>query len=90
MLRALQVMEGPLSIEIDVARDPFAQPGLSDTLRRQLSARLLRRRRAERIAERHAVDVGDVEHVLFNVTLPPWQRLARSFQRAALKRLPAH
>jgi hypothetical protein len=49
----------------------------------------LRRKHAERIAERTGVDAGDVEHVLFNLTLRPWQRLARSFQRAGLKRLSA-
>jgi hypothetical protein len=87
MLKALDVMASPLRIEIDSARDPLA--GLSKQQRRQLSERLLRRKRAERIAERHEVDAGDVEHVLFNLTLPPWQRLARSFKRAGLKRLSA-
>lgn len=87
MLRALAVMDSPLRIEIDAARDPFAQPGLSREQRRQLSLRLRRRRHAERIAERHAVDAGDVEHALSNLTRPPWQRLARSFQRAGLRRL---
>lgn len=89
MLRALEVMASPLRIEIDSARDPFAESGLSKEQRRQLSERLQRRRHAERIAERHGVDAGDVEHVLFNLTLPPWQRLARSFKRAGLKRLSA-
>src|SRR5512134_3621970 len=67
MLKALDVMGSPLRIEIDSARDPFA--GLSKQERRQLSERLLRRKRAERIAERHEVDAGHVEHVLFNLTL---------------------
>lgn len=86
MLRALVVMDAPLRIGIDRSRDPFAEPGLSSEQRRQLSLRLQRRRQAERIAERHSVDAGDVEHALFNLTLPPWQRLARSFGRAGLKR----
>jgi transcriptional regulator with XRE-family HTH domain len=87
MLRALEVMDTPMRIEVDATRDPFAQPGLSKTQRQQLARRLQRRRYAERLAERHAVDAGDVEHVLYNLTLPPWQRLARSFKRAGLKRL---
>jgi len=87
MLKALEAMASPLRFAIDSTRDPFA--GLSKKDRRQLSERLKRRRHAERLAERHAVDAGDVEHVLFNLTLPPWQRLARSFQRAGLKRLSA-
>jgi transcriptional regulator with XRE-family HTH domain len=90
MLRALEIMEGPLRIAFDKEQDVFSEAALSYEERRQLSARLLRRRRAERIAERHRVDPGDVEHALFNLTLPPWQRLARSFRRAGLRRLPAH
>ena len=89
MLRALEVMSAPLRIEIDQGRDVFAQPGLTPSQRRALASRLHRRRHAERIAEAHAVDAGDVEHVLFNLTLPPWERLARSFTRAGLGRLPA-
>jgi hypothetical protein len=57
--------------------------------RRRLSERLLRRRWAERIAERHAVDAGDVEHVLFNLMLLPSERLRRSFQRGRLGRIAA-
>ena len=87
MLRALEVMECPLHIEIDSQRDALAAPELTPAQRQQISARLLRRKTAERIAERHSVDAGDVEHVLFNLTLSPWQRLARSFKRAGLKRL---
>jgi len=82
-------MDCPLRMEIDAAKDPFAQHGVSNAHRRQLSRRLQRRRHAERLAERHAVDAGDVEHALYNLTLPPWQRLARSFKRAGLKRLSA-
>ena len=87
MLRALEVMETPLEVQIDSRRDAFAGERLSARQRHQASARLLRRKHAERVAEREGVDAGDVEHVLFNLTLRPWQRLARSFQRAGLKRL---
>lgn len=87
MLKALAAMETPLRIEIDSRRDVFADARLAPHRRRQASARLLRRKQAERIAEREGVDAGDVEHVLFNLTLGPWQRLARSFQRAGLKRV---
>jgi hypothetical protein len=89
MLRALVVMDCPLRIEIDATEDPFADPRLTQAQRRELSHRLQRRRCAERLAERHAVDAGDVEHALYNLTLPPWQRLQRSFRRAGLKRLSA-
>ena len=87
MLRALAVMECPLRIEIDVEQDLFAAGGLSRPQLRQLSRRLQRRRHAERLAERHALDAGDIEHALYNLTLPPWQRLGRSFKRAGLRRL---
>lgn len=87
MLKALEAMETPLRVEIDSRRDAFAGARLSRRQRHQASVRLLRRKQAERIAEREGVDAGDVEHVLFNLTLRPWQRLARSFQRAGLKRL---
>ena len=89
MLRALAVMETPLRIEVDATQDAFADPRLRDSQRRQLSQRLYRRKYAERLAERHAVDAGDVEHALYNLTLPPWNRLERSFKRAGLKRLSA-
>jgi len=87
MLKALEVMEAPVEVRIDSRRDAFAGDELSLRERRQASARLLRRKHAERIAEREGVDAGDVEHVLFNLTLDPWQRLSRSFRRAGLKRL---
>ena len=41
---------------------------------------------AEEIARKHAVDAGDVEHVLSNLTLPPIERLRRSMRRARLGR----
>ena len=86
MLRALEVMAAPLKVEVDLIRDPLREEGLTRKQRDEVSRRLLRRQHAERIAEREGVDAGDVEHVLFNLTLHPWQRLARSFQRAGLKR----
>jgi hypothetical protein len=52
-----------------------------------LAERLQRRAQAERIAKRWKVDAGDVEHVLFNLTLDPWQRLLKSFKRGGLRRL---
>jgi hypothetical protein len=48
--------------------------------------RIARRRFAEEIARKHAVDPGDVEHVLSNLTLPPIERLRRSLRRARLGR----
>jgi hypothetical protein len=48
------------------------------------SDRIERRRMAEVIAreyEDYEVDPGDVEHVLFNLTLPPVERLRRSLRR---------
>lgn len=48
--------------------------------------RIARRRFAEEVARKHAVDPGDVEHVLSNLTLPPLERLRRSLRRARLGR----
>ena len=48
--------------------------------------RIARRRFAEEVARKHAVDPGDVEHVLSNLTLPPLERLQRSLRRARLGR----
>ena len=86
-LRALDAMACPVKVDIDRARDPLALERLSPKQRRQVSDRLKRRRQAEVLAERYGVDASDVEHALFNLTLPPWQRLARSFSRARRKRL---
>lgn len=86
MLRALDVMATPLRIEIESSCDPFADPALTAKLRRNLSARLLRRAQAQVIAAKHAVDTSDVEHVLYNLSLAPAQRLADSFRRANLKK----
>lgn len=86
-LRALDAMACPVKFDVDRARDPLALERLSPKQRRQVSDRLKRRRQAEVLAGRHGVDASDVEHALFNLTLPPWQRLARSFSRAGLRRL---
>jgi hypothetical protein len=48
--------------------------------------RIARRRFAEEVARKHAVDPGDVEHVLSNLTLPPLERLRKSLRRARLGR----
>jgi len=47
--------------------------------------RIARRRFAEEIARKHAVDAGDVEHVLANLTLSPIERLRKSIRRARLR-----
>jgi hypothetical protein len=52
-----------------------------------MADRVARRQFAEEIARRHHVDVGDVEHVLSNLTLPPLERLRRSMRRARLGQL---
>ena len=56
-------------------------------MEKKLEDRLERRRFAEEIAKRHGVDAGDVEHVLFNMTLPPIEKLRWSMRRAGLKGL---
>ena len=64
------------------------KPGaLANAASVHLAARIQRRAQAERIAKRWKVDAGDVEHVLFNLTLDPWQRLMKSFKRGGLRRL---
>ena len=50
-----------------------------------LKDRKARRRFAEEVARKHGVDAGDVEHVLYNLTLPPLARLRRSLTRARLR-----
>jgi transcriptional regulator with XRE-family HTH domain len=52
MLRALEVMESPLRIELRDGDDAFTDSTLPDEQRRALSGRLLQRRCDERIAER--------------------------------------
>jgi transcriptional regulator with XRE-family HTH domain len=86
MLKALETMNCPLRIEVDSNRDPILDPSFSKEARRHAAARLLRIKRAQRIARKHEVDADDVEHALFNLTLPPWERLARSLRRGRLTR----
>jgi transcriptional regulator with XRE-family HTH domain len=86
MLRALDVMAAPLRIEVDVDRDPLADPSLTPKQRRAVSMLILRRAQAQMIAAKYSVDAGDVEHVLSNLSLSPAQRLADSFRRAKLKK----
>jgi transcriptional regulator with XRE-family HTH domain len=90
VLKALRTMGCQVRIDLVRKGDPFSDSSLTKEQRRELSTRLLRRREADRIAERCSVDAGDVEHVLFNLTLTPWQRLGRSFKRAGLRRLSPH
>ena len=51
--------------------------------------RIARRRFAEEVARKHDVDVGDVEHVLSNLTLPPIDRLRKSLRRARIRGIAA-
>jgi hypothetical protein len=51
----------------------------------KIQDRISRRRFAEQVARRHDVDPGDVEHVLYNLTLPPLERLRESLRRARLR-----
>jgi hypothetical protein len=51
----------------------------------ELKDRILRRRFAEEVARKHNVDAGDVEHVLYNLTLEPLERLRESMRRARLR-----
>jgi hypothetical protein len=52
---------------------------------RSSTTRVERYQEAKSLAERIGSDPSDVEHILFNLTLPPLERLARSFQRAKIK-----
>lgn len=49
-----------------------------------------RRKEARRIAKKHKLDVREVEHVLFNLTMTPEDRLGRSFRRANLKSISTY
>ncbi len=46
-------------------------------LKRFAEDRIYRREVANKMVRGTEVDPGDLEHVLFNLTLPPMQRLAR-------------
>lgn len=77
----------PLEQKARSEADDFAKVSdLNESQRSYLYQHLVRRYKAEEIAAKHDVDVGDVQHVLFNLTLKPEERLARSFQRAGLSR----
>jgi len=52
--------------------------------------RVARRRLADKIAAKYDVDAGDVEHVLFNMTMAPLEKLQRSMQRARLRGIAYH
>jgi len=54
------------------------------------TSRAKRCEEARRIGECVGADPGDVEHVLFNLSIPPLDRLARSLQRGCLKNLTIH
>lgn len=58
--------------------------GLTEEERELAMVRLARRIEAERIAKEFGVDAGDVDHVLFNLTLTPEERLTRGFRRGGL------
>jgi hypothetical protein len=46
------------------------------------SDRLFRRRVAKRLSQGTGLDVGDIEHALYNLTLTPMERLARCLARS--------
>jgi hypothetical protein len=60
-------------------------PSLSPSTLHVMEDRIARRRFAEEVARKHGVDAGDVEHVLYNLTLPPLARLRESLKRARLR-----
>jgi hypothetical protein len=65
-------------------RDQLEGSFALDHMRRS-TVRELRRLRAEEVALKHTVDAGDVEHVLYNLTLQPFERLEKSMRRAGFK-----
>jgi len=90
ILRVLSSMSVSLVVHPSESADPLADPELSAEQCVQLSGELLKRQIAERIANRHNVDAGDVRHVLTNLEHPPLQRLGSMFQRARLGRQSVH
>lgn len=62
-------------------------PKLMKVERRNLEDRVKRLELARRIAAKHDVDAGDVEHVLFNMTLSPIEKLRGAMSRARLRGL---
>jgi hypothetical protein len=84
------VRKATATVRLSTKAERPGRPGLSERgALVHLSERLQRRAQAECIAKRWKVDAGDVEHVLFNLTLDPWQRLRKSFKRGGLRRLSA-
>jgi hypothetical protein len=59
-----------------------ARWGTEYRLAKLRSDRLFRRRVAKRLASGTELDVGDIEHALFNLTLTPMERLARCLARS--------
>ena len=58
----------------------------TEGLLERMKNRIARRRFAEEIATRRPdLDASDVEHVLYNLTLPPLERLRESLRRARLR-----
>jgi hypothetical protein len=54
------------------------------------TSRAKRCTKARSISESVGADPSDVEHILFNLSIPPLERLARSLQRGSLKNLAIH
>lgn len=79
VVRALEAMQTrlvPLAIDDDL--DPMRDPALTSDQLKQVSTRILHRAQAQQIvADRDDLDVSDVEHALYNLTLTPTARLAR-------------
>lgn len=67
---------------------PRPELGLHGPL--NLEDRVARLEIARRIAQSHGVDAGDVEHVLFNMTLTPIEKLRGAMRRARLRGLAYH
>ncbi|MGB0678119.1 MAG: helix-turn-helix domain-containing protein [Polyangiales bacterium] len=86
-LRALTCMGLTLRWHSDEACDPLACPTLNAEQRQQLARAMLYRQWAQQIAQRAAVDAGDVYHALRNLDLSPAARLSQMRQRARLYRL---
>ena len=90
IFRALSSMSVSLLVHPSESSDPLTDPDLSSEQCVQLSRELLKRQIAERIADRHHVDAGDVRHVLTNLEQSPLQRLESMFRRAGLGRQSVH
>ncbi len=58
-----------------------ARWGTEYRLEKLRSDRLYRRRVAKRLSSECQLDVGDIEHALYNLTLTPMERLSRCLAR---------